>query len=174
MPEQFLEILYKVNSPELQSMLWWVKFPLIAVTIFFLTIIAIALVKTPYLELSNFATAVEFLTYRPYGVPKVRKKWKRITARLQQRTEVEYKLAIIEADALMDEITKKMRIPGKTMDERVLNITPLMISNVEELRAARQIRNNVVFDPDYRVSFREAQTVLESYEHTLEELDLFR
>ena len=174
MEEQILELLSKINSPELQAKLLWIKIPFLLVVALFVTIIIIALTRSPYLRLSLYGDVVEILTYRPYGFPKMRGRWQRIMRRLDTGNEAEYKLSIIEADGLLDDMLKKMRLAGETVDERIQKITSLMIANVEELKTAHLARNSIVYDPDYRLSSNEAKRVLLVYQRTFEELDLFR
>ena len=76
-------------------------------------------------------------------------------------------------DALLDEMLNKMRIAGETVEERLQNITVFMIPNVEELKGSHQVRNSIVYDPDYRINLSEARRVLLVYQKTFEELDLF-
>lgn len=173
MEQQILEFLSKINAPELQAYFIWVKILFFIVIVLFVTMIIIGVTKTPYLQLSMLGDAVEFVTYRPYGFPKMGRRWQKIMRRLDTGNESEYKLAIIEADALLDEMLKKMRLAGETTDERLQKITPFMIPNAEELKTSHQVRNSIVYDPDYRLSLSEARRVLLAYQKTFEELDLF-
>ena len=173
MEQQILELLSKINSPALQAAFIWIKILFYFVIVFFGVIIFIGVFKTPYLQLSMLGDAVELVTYRPYGFPKMRRRWQRIMRRLDTGSESEYKLAIIEADALLDEMLKKMKLSGESTDERLQKITPFMIQNVEELKISHQVRNSIVYDPDYRLSLSEARRVLLVYQKTFEELDLF-
>ena len=173
MEEQILGFLSKINSPELQAKLLWIKIPFFLVVVIFIIIIIIAFTRSTYLRLSLFGDAVELLTYRPYGFPKMRRRWQRIMRRLDTGNESEYKLAIIEADGLLDDMLKKMNLRGETVDERIQKITSLMIANVDELKTAHLVRNSIVYDPDYRLSASEARRVLLVYQRTFEELDLF-
>lgn len=170
---QILEFVSKINAPELQAYFIWIKILFFIVITLFITMIVIGLTKTPYLQLSMIGDAVELITYRPYGFPKMGRRWQRIMRRLDAGNESEYKLAIIEADALLDEMLKKMRLAGETIDERLQKITPFMIPTVEELKTAHQVRNSIVYDPDYRISLSEARRVLLAYQKTFEDLDLF-
>ena len=171
---QILELLSKINSSVLQGSILWIKIPFLLVITFFVVVIIIGFTRTPYLRLSVAGDAVELLTYRPYGFPKMRRRWLRIMKRLDTGNESEFKLSIIEADGLLDDMLKKMNLPGATVDDRIQKVTSLMISNVTELKSAHQIRNSVVYDPDYRISSSEAKRVLLVYQRTFEELDLFR
>ncbi len=173
MEQQILEFISKINAPELQTYFIWIKILFFIVIALFVTMILYALTKTPYLQVSMVGDAIEFVTYRPYGFPKMGRRWQRIMRRLDTGNESEYKLAVIEADALLDEMLKKMRLAGETTDERLQKITPFMIPNVEELKTAHQVRNSIVYDPDYRFSLSEARRALIVYQKTFEELDLF-
>lgn len=174
MEEKILEFLAKINASELQAYFIWIKIPFFLVIAVFVLVIGIGLTRTPYLRLSMAGDAVEFLTYRPYGFPKMRRRWQRIMKRLDTGNEAEYKLAVIEADGLLDDMLKKMRLPGETVDDRIQRITPIMIDNVAELKAAHQMRNSIVYDPDYRLNVSEAKRLLLVYQRTFEDLDLFR
>jgi len=152
MEQQILELLSKINSPELQATLLWIKIPFLLVVALFVIVIIISLTRSSYLKLSLFGDAVEVLTYRPYGFPKMRRRWQRVMRRLDTGNESEYKLAIIEADGLLDDMLKKMNLRGETMDDRIQKVTSLMIANVDELKTAHLVRNSIVYDPDYRLS----------------------
>ncbi len=174
MEQQIFGFLSKINFPEIQETFFWLKILFFFVIALFIFPIAVSFAKTPYLRLSMVGDAVEILTYRAFGIPKIRQRWQRVMRRLDTGSEAEYKLAIIEADTLLNEMFGKMKIPGATMDERLQKITPFMIPNIEELRNIRLIRNSVIYDPDYRLSLGEARRVLLVYQKTFENLDLFR
>ena len=173
MEEKILELLSKINASELQTYFIWIKIPFLLVIAFLIVIIIIGITRTPYLRLSVAGDMVELLTYRPYGFPKMRRRWQRVMKRLDTGNESEYKLAIIEADGLLDDMLKKMNLPGETVDDRIQRITSIMIANVDELKTAHLVRNSIVYDPDYRLSASEARRVLLVYQRTFEELDLF-
>ncbi|HCM36882.1 MAG: hypothetical protein A3J30_02515 [Candidatus Wildermuthbacteria bacterium RIFCSPLOWO2_02_FULL_47_9c] len=174
MPPQLLEFLSRVNSPELQAKLLWIKLPFLVVVAFFIAVILIALLRTPYIRLSIVGDAVEIITFRPFGTPRIKRRWQKIMQRLDSGSESEYKLAIMEADTLLEEVLQKMRVSGSNVDERLQKVTQLMVPSIEELRAAHQARNSIVYDVDYRLGLQEARHILETYQKAFEELDLFR
>ena len=174
MEAQFLEFLSRVNSPELQGKLLWIKLPFFFAIAFFIAVILIALLRTPYIRLSMVGDAVEIITFRPFGSPRIRRRWQKIMQRLDSDSESEYKLAIMEADTLLDEVLQKMRVSGTNVDERLQKVTQLMLPSIEELRVAHQVRNSIVYDVDYRLGLQEARRVLGIYQKSFEELDLFR
>jgi hypothetical protein len=52
-------------------------------------------------------------------------------------------------------------------------VTAGTLPNVEEVWEAHKIRNNIVHDPDYRLSLDEAKRALEIYEKALTDLQAF-
>ena len=173
MEQQILDFILKINSPELQAKLFGIKLLFLSVTGFFIAVIVIALARTPYISLSMIGDAVVIATFRPFGFPKMRRRWQKIMQRLDADDEAEYKLAIIEADTLLDEMLKKMRLAGNNVDERLEKVTLFMLPSVEELKVAHRTRSSIVYDVDYRLSLQEARRVLLAYQKAFEQLDFF-
>ena len=174
--ENLQEILTIINAPEIQAKLLPLKILSILFAIFVIVIIYIGAFRTKapgWLTFSVFADITTFLTYRPFGFRKIgKRKWGKITARLQTGSEAEYKLAVMEANTMLDDLLKKMRIRGDTIDERLQNTSEIIFPNLEELQEFQRIRNNIVYDPDYRLSSVDARKILEGYEKAFRALDL--
>jgi len=119
------------------------------------------------LKLLLWQDVTEFFTFKAYGTRKTFKKWNKIKGKLELPSESEHKLAIIEAESLLDDILKRIGFPGQTVGERLKQITPVQLSNIEEIWEAHKIRNNIVHDPDYRLSQEETKKALEIYERAL-------
>jgi hypothetical protein len=115
----------------------------------------------------------EVVTLTPYEAKKAFKKWIKIKQRLWSDKEDEYKLAIIEADSLLGDVLEKMGYKGETMTEKLKQIDSIILNNIEQLKEIRKIRNNIVYDPDYKVSLELAKKVLAVYEKSFQELDAF-
>jgi hypothetical protein len=115
---------------------------------------------------------MEIITYKSYGAKKYEREWAKIKAFLDKGTEDAYKIAIIEGDNFMDQILKRLNIPGKNIEERLKNTTTGQIQNIDDLREVHKLRNNVVSDPSITVDFDKAKETLGVYEKTLRLLDL--
>ena len=111
---------------------------------------------------------IEFFTYRHFGLVNVNRKWRRIQKRFKMGVESESKLAIIEADALLDEILKEMGYAGQTLGERLDTLTLDVLANLEEVRKAHQIRSDIVHDLSYHLDRETAKKVLNIYEKNIE------
>lgn len=148
------------------------KIIFIIFSLFFLFFIIRALLRTSWAEKIFLTSLIEFFIYRPFGISKIAKQWRKITTRLETGIESEAKLALIEADSILDDVLKKMGYSGETLDERLKSVTPTIIPNVAEVLEAHKIRNNIVHDPDYRLNLDQARNTLAIYERALRELDL--
>lgn len=161
-----------ITSPEF---LLYLKIIFISVGIILLAAITILLSKASWLKYSILEDWTEFFVYRPFGVKKTFKQWAKILKRLEAENETEYKLAVIEADSLLDEVLNKMGIEGEVLGEKLkqLKLKPGILPNFEEIRQAHKIRNNIVHDPDYRLNLAEAKKVVSIYEQTFRGLEMF-
>jgi len=133
----------------------------------FLGFIIFALIKTTWLKRIILWDVQEFMTSKAYGTKKMEKQWTKVKARLQAGTESEHKLAVIEADSILDDILKRMGYGGASLGERLEKITSATLSNISSVEEAHKIRNNIVHDPDYRLSLNEVKDVIEIFEKAL-------
>lgn len=102
---------------------------------------------------------------------KVRKRWEAILARLQSNEESNYKLAVIEADKLLDDILKRVGYQGETMGDRLKKITTEQLTNIDEVWRAHKVRNNIVHDVDFKLNQDQARKTVETLEKALKEME---
>jgi hypothetical protein len=162
-----------ILSPPLSGWSLILKILLIILSLFLFGFIIFALAKTSWLKRLLIWDLVEFFSFRPYGLRKIVKTWAKITARLETGLESEYKLAVIEADSILNDILKRMDLGGETLGERLEKLTTATLPNLEQIRGAHKIRNNIVHDPDYRLTLDEARRALDIYEQALRDLEAF-
>jgi ABC-type multidrug transport system fused ATPase/permease subunit len=116
---------------------------------------------------------IEFATFSSYMMGKITKTWRKITERLERGTEDEAKLAILEADEILNGTLNKIGYTREeTLGEKLDEITSDTISNIEEIREVHKIRNNIIHDPDYRLNLAEAQRAIFIYEKALRDLEV--
>lgn len=105
-----------------------------------------------------------------YGAPAIQR-WEQIKARLQKGDEANLKLAVIEADNLIDEILKRMGLPGSTFEERLAQIEVQEMKSVDKIRDAHRTRDMIVHQPNFHLSQEEAEKTLDDFEEALKELE---
>lgn len=170
-----MDILYFLSllvSPALQDKLLIVRIVLGGVGVVLFGFIVWAFFNTSWFRYAFLTDLQEFFTFRSYGLRKMTERWLKTQARLETAQEAEYKLAVIEADSMTDEALKRMSFPGATVDERLQNLSAAIVPNVEEVRQAHALRNNVVHDPNFRLSLDEARKTLSAFEKAFQSLDL--
>lgn len=97
-------------------------------------------------------------------------KWNKLLERIKSGDERDLRLAIIEADGLVDEILKEHGHPGQDMGERMKSIHPSEFENINELWEAHKIRNQLVHETDFHLQIDEYKKIISIYHRVLEEL----
>jgi len=165
-----MEIINVLNSINFTALLLVAKIIFLIIFALFVIGIIFFLSQSSFLKISYLMDISEFFTYRPYGVRKMVSDWAKITRRLDTGLESEYKLAVIEVDSVLDDILKKMGFAGQTLGERLEKLTSASLTNIEEVREAHKTRNNIVHDPNYRLSLDDARKLIFIYEKALVDL----
>ena len=147
-----------------------IKYLLIFISFFFVFWIVFFLVKSAYLW--NFQLYKETLQKGALPKGKIPKKWQEISSRIKTAEEANCKLGVIEADVLLDDVLKKMGYSGETMSERIERITQVQLKTISEHREAHSVRNNILHNPNFKLTSKRAEEVIELYEKVLKEIDI--
>ncbi|MFH1392586.1 MAG: hypothetical protein ABIG90_02845 [bacterium] len=159
------------HSPWPQRLLLGTKIIFLLFSVFLIiSIIIVTLQSRPFLEESWF------MTFKGVDVPlltpgKLRRKWQIIKKRLQSRDESNYKMAVVEADKILDNLLERAGYPGKSLGDRLKRLTPAQFSNLDALWQAHKLRNNIVHDIETEVKFHQAQEAVEAIQKALDELE---
>ncbi|KKT78979.1 hypothetical protein A2W48_01330 [Candidatus Giovannonibacteria bacterium RIFCSPHIGHO2_12_44_12] len=141
--------------------------------ILFLALFICGIVYVIY-ELRKFRPKYK-LVYRESTVPQkkiMKSHWGKIMERFNAGTESDWRLAIVEADSLVDEVFKKIGFAGETLGDRISSISEQEVHSVAELKSAHQVRNNLVHTPGYKLSREDADRTMRHYHKVLEELEM--
>lgn len=85
----------------------------------------------------------------------------------------EWRLAIIEADTLLEEMVKKMGYEGTTLGEMLKNIEPSDFTTLNDAWEAHKIRNQIAHQgSSFLLTKREAKRVVQLYEKVFREFDI--
>ena len=166
------KIIQFVLVPQFSGWLLVLKVFFVVLTLILISLIIFALIKTSWLKRMVIWDLYEFLSYRSFESRKIEKEWHKIKAKLAAEMESERKLAVIEADKMMDNLLSQMDFEGASLDERLKKITAAFLPNIEEVKEAHKIRNNIIHDPTYKLSLEETKKILTIYEKALIDLHL--
>lgn len=100
-----------------------------------------------------------------------KERWQQIEGLLLQKgNEMNYKLAIIEADKLLDHALIVLNFPGKTTAER-LQFASYKHADLKHVWWAHKVRNMVVHDVKYEISSGATRKVIGLFKRALKTLD---
>ena len=158
-------------SPQLQEKLFVFKIIFIIVSIIFLAAIVYYILNTSYLRHLFIYDLEDTSSRKDYGRSRISKRWQKIKKRLEKDNEAEYKLALIEADKMLDDILKEMGHGEESLNEKLKHLSSSDISNLEELLKANEICQNVIRDPDYRLDKEKAEEIISIFEKSFKGLE---
>ncbi len=164
-------IIQFILNPEISGWLVLIKVLFLFIDLFMISFIVYALFKTSWLNKLLLYDVQEFLTYKHFGLSKTKKKWEEIEKYFKKGTEPEMKLAIVEADSLLDNILKVMSYGGKDLTSRLEGINTNILENLDDVKKYHKIYSNIVHDPTYRLDFKMAENALKVYRDALVNLD---
>ncbi len=102
----------------------------------------------------------------------LRERWRAIEKKFAVGTPESARLAIIEADALVDTALKGMQIPGEHLADRLTNLDEGSIKSMSRVWRAHRLRNDLVHTPGFVVSTPDAQRTMDDYEAFLKEMEV--
>lgn len=171
-----LRLLYWIRdffAPFFEKYLLTFEISAILLSILFIWGIIYIIDKTNYFELKK----EQFLdTLGKDYISKRRslKGWKQILERLKSPEQNSWKLAILEADHILDKILKMSGYIGTRLEEKLDLITEAQLSNVEDIRKAHKIRDKIATDPTFQIAKEEAEHLVSIYKKSFVELNLIR
>jgi hypothetical protein len=82
----------------------------------------------------------------------------------------DWKLAIIEADIILDDILKKQGYAGNSLGERLKSIAPSQLESLQDAWEAHKVRNNIAHQgADFILTQRLAQETITKYQRVFTE-----
>lgn len=97
-------------------------------------------------------------------------RWRAIQRKTSPASPDSLRMAIIEADALVNDVLGQLGFEGKHMADRLVNLNPDEYATLNSLWRAHRVRNDLVHTPGFFLSPEDAQKVLLDYEAFLKEI----
>ena len=102
----------------------------------------------------------------------IKRHWNQIEELVDRNDDTSWKLAVMEADKLLDHSLKSMAIPGMNMGER-LRFIAHKYPKINNVWRAHRVRNDIAHQAAYRLSHGEAKNAIRDFKSALEELGIF-
>lgn len=161
----------QIVEPAFQGTVVLVKYIFIIISAFLAGVIIYTRYKTRWARVGRIQALSEFFQTTAYETTQFVKRWEGVKKRLEKKWESEAKLAIIEADEMLEEVLKRCAYTGKDTEDRLKKVPAEVLPAKEELKKARALCADVIHDPDYKLSLDKARWVIETYEQAFLSLD---
>ena len=96
--------------------------------------------------------------------------WDRIELHFYKGSENDMKVAILEADKLLNEALRAAGMPGIQLGDRLKKIKPSQMPNLDDLWQAHKLRNQIAHEPGFKLKRDLAERALAIYKETLRNL----
>lgn len=98
-------------------------------------------------------------------------RWRAILKKASLGSADSLRIAVIEADSLVNDVLGQLGFEGKHMADRLINLNPDNYSTLNALWRAHRVRNDLVHTPGFFLSPEDAQKLLSDYEAFLKEAE---
>lgn len=97
-------------------------------------------------------------------------KWQKVLVHANSQNPAEWRLSILEADVMLDEMVESLGFHGETLGERLKNTSKADFKTIDIAWEVHKIRNAIAHEgPDFLLSQRESKRVIGLYEVVFEE-----
>ena len=100
----------------------------------------------------------------------LREKWAAVKEKFAVGSPEATRLALIEADAFVDDVLQRLGLTGKHMSDRIGQLQPDEVRTLDRLWRAHRLRNDLVHTPGFMVSPNDAERALGDFEAFLKEV----
>lgn len=160
---------------------WFLKYlwPIIILLSVIITILAIVGIAYNYKRLLKLNEAEDKI-FNPQDVPLVEevemeknKKWEAVVAHINSTNSSDWRLAIIEADVMLDELLRTQGYQGDSIGEMLKAVERSDMTTLDHAWEAHKVRNEVVHSgAEYPLNEREAKRVIALFESVFREFNI--
>ncbi len=161
------DFIYFISSSQIQDMLFPIKLVFVVFAMFFLAFVIYFMINSSWLQYKFLEDVTEFFSWQAYGQREMSKRWSKVKKRIESGAESDYKLAIIDADDFLGEVLDNRGYEGKDFDESIKKAEKLISLIFNDVLRAHEVRNYIVYNPDYKLAADEAKKILDTYESAI-------
>lgn len=101
---------------------------------------------------------------------KSKKQWQAIEELLLENYSSSWKLAVVKADALIENLLKQLGFKGNNLEELINSLKLRGYQNLNLLEGAHAVSKEILANRDYSISQKEAQSIVEIYKKFWQEI----
>ena len=165
----FNEILAGLKKFYYSDVMLWIKFFLGVYTmVLLIDLILLLILQLP----EGWRINLRGADIKVPGKKEIKKRWEAIEKYLSDKNESFWKVAILEADKLVDEVLTGFGYQGKNLGEKLAQVNENQLEHYQELKEAHQVRNRIIQEKDYKLSREEARKIVNIYGQYLQTVNL--
>ncbi|MDO8574531.1 MAG: hypothetical protein Q7R86_02800 [bacterium] len=103
-----------------------------------------------------------------------KERWNKIVKQFNPESAESSKLAIIDADKLVDDALKQIGLEGEHMADRLEQLSEDEVRSLPGIWRAHRLRNSIVHTPGFEVSPKTAEKAVEAYKSFLSEIGVLQ
>lgn len=139
------------------------------ISIFLITVIVYSLLRLHEIIKEEKMDLEKIITLPPEETPK-NEKWQVVIDRVNSLNPSDWKLAILEADNMLDELIRRKGYRGENLGERLKAVEPSDLTNIQSAWEAHKVRNRIAHEgSEFFLSQREARRIVGLYEQVFKE-----
>ncbi|MFA5023312.1 MAG: hypothetical protein WC385_02375 [Candidatus Paceibacterota bacterium] len=104
-------------------------------------------------------------------LPKQNQDWEKIIKLIGSDNPNDWKLAIIEADKMLEMVVNTFDVPGDNIGDKLKSIERSDFLTIEEAWQAHKIRNQIAHEHNFHLSQRDARVAIDNFEKVFKEFD---
>ena len=152
----------------------WLTLRLVSflITVVFLVVVAYLARQIIILRQKEEAELKQLLRATAEAAKPVNPRWEQILVQFNSTQPNDWKQAIIEADAILDELVAKIQPRGETLGERLKQIEESDFKTLDQAWSAHKLRNRIAHGDGAVLAEREARQALADYRAVFEEFGI--
>lgn len=166
------DFIYFISSPDLQELLFPIKLVFLVFTAFFFIYVVYFMLNSSWMQYKFLEDLTEFFSWQAYGQRQLEKELKRIRKRLDSGSQADRKLAIIDADDFLLDVLSARGYEGKDFTETVQLADKIIGGMMNDILNAHEIRNSIVYSPDFKISVDETEKIIKTYETAVKNIGM--
>ncbi|MFO0718467.1 MAG: hypothetical protein U0522_00330 [Candidatus Paceibacterota bacterium] len=165
---------------------FWRTLPIFKIISFFVSVFLVYMIVSVYRKMSKLSKQIKAKYAKPAGaiteskdsnasvmstpVSVQNKRWERVLEHIESTNPNDWKIAIIESDSILDEMTKSMGYHGDNLGERLKGIEVSDFNTLNNAWEAHKVRNMIAHEgANFELNEREARRVIALYKSVFEE-----
>lgn len=168
-PEQINEFFSFLFAGEFGRFTFWMRLASGMISSALIAAIAVMAVKFWELTRGRERLSMPPEAYRP---PKelISGPWAEVMRKIESQNPSDWNLAVIQADAILDNLFRAMGLFGETMGDRLKQLDRSKLHSLDDVWEAHKLRNRIAHATDRVFSREEARRAVNLYANALEEL----